>query len=76
MENKSYLYVTRDDREYDYQDGFSSFTEANEYRLDCQMRWMGHCDYVFLWTGYEVVNLTRMNEDVRNELLSKFGIPE
>ena len=76
MENKSYLYVTRDDREYDYQDGFLSFTEANEYRLDCQRCWMGHCDYVFLCTGYEVVNLTRMNEDVRNELLSKFGIPE
>ena len=76
MENKSYLYVTRDDREYDYQDGFLSFTEANEYRLDCQRCWIGHCDYVFLCTGYEVVNLTRMNEDVRNELLSKFGIPE
>ena len=76
METKAYLFVERDDSEYDYKDDFVSFTEANEYRQYCQRRWMGHRDYVFLCTGYEIVNLTRMKEDVRNELLSKFGIPE
>lgn len=71
-----YLYVERDDREYDYKDGFSSYTEANNYRLECQRGWINHCDYVFLWTGNETVNLTRLDDDSRRELLKKFGIKE
>lgn len=76
MKKTAYLYVERDDSEYDYKAGFASYTEANEYRQECQCRWIGHCDYVYLWTGSERINLTRMPKDERNELLKQFNIPE
>lgn len=53
MKKTVYLYVERDDSEYDYKAGFASYTEANDYRQECQRSWMGHCDYVYLWTGSE-----------------------
>ena len=58
MKKTVYLYVERDDSEY--KAGFASYTEANDYRQECQRSWMGHCDYVYLWTGSERINLTRM----------------
>ena len=74
--NKSvYLYVSRDD-EYDYKAEFANYTEANNYRQECQRRWMGHCNYVYLWTGSERINLTRMSDSKRIELLKQFNIPE
>lgn len=69
-----YLYVERDDSEYDYKAGFVSYTEANNYRQECQRRWMGHCDYVCLWTSSECVNLTRLDSNKRNELLQQFNM--
>lgn len=48
LKNKYYLYVERDDSEYDYKEGFDTYTEANSYRLGCQLSWMNHADYVFL----------------------------
>ena len=69
MKKTVYLYVERDDSEYDYKAGFASYTEANDYRQECQRSWMGHCDYVYLWTGSERINLTRMPKDERNKLL-------
>ena len=76
MKKTVYLYVERDDSEYDYKAGFASYTEANDYRQECQRSWMGHCDYVYLWTGSERINLTRMPKDERNKLLKQFNIPE
>lgn len=63
MKKTVYLYVERDDSEY--KAGFASYTEANDYRQECQRSWMGHCDYVYLWTGSERINLTRMPESKR-----------
>lgn len=71
MKKTVYLYVERDDSEYDYKAGFASYTEANDYRQECQRSWMGHCDYVYLWTGSERINLTRMPKDERNKLLKQ-----
>lgn len=76
MKKTVYLYVERDDSEYDYKAGFASYTEANDYRQECQRSWMGYCDYVYLWTGSERINLTRMPKDERNKLLKQFNIPE
>lgn len=76
MKKTVYLYVERDDSEYDYKAGFASYTEANDYRQECQRSWMGHCDYVYLWTGSERISLTRMPKDERNKLLKQFNIPE
>ena len=76
MKKAAYLYVNRDDSEYDYKAGFASFAEANNYRQECQRRWMNHRDYVYLWTGSERINLTRMPVDERKELLKQFNIPE
>ena len=56
--------------------GFASYAEANNYRQECQRCWMSHCDYVYLWTGSERINLTRMPESKRIELLKQFNIPE
>lgn len=67
MKKTVYLYVERDDSEYDYKAGFASYTEANDYRQECQRSWMGRCDYVYLWTGSERINLTRMPKDERNK---------
>lgn len=49
MKKAVYLYVERDDSEYDYKAGFASYTEAN--------------GYVYLWTGSERINLTRMPKE-------------
>lgn len=68
MKKTVYLYVERDDSEYDYKAGFASYTEANDYRQECQRSWIGHCDYVYLWTGSERINLTRMPKDERNDI--------
>lgn len=76
MNKSAYLYVERDDSEYDYKAGFASYTEANNYRQKCQRSWMGHCDYVYLWAGSERINLTRMSDTERIELLKQFNIPE
>lgn len=76
MKKAVYLYVERDDSEYDYKAGFASYTEADGYRQECQRSWMGHCDYVYLWTGSERINLTRMPKDERSELLKRFNISE
>lgn len=76
MKKAAYLYVERDDSEYDYKAGFASYAEANNYRQECQRCWMSHCDYVYLWTGSERINLTRMPERIRIELLKQFNIPE
>lgn len=76
MKKAAYLYVERDDSEYDYKTGFASYTEANNYRQECQRMWMGHCDYVYLWTGSERINLTRTPEDKRIEALKQFNISE
>ena len=71
-----YLYVERDDSEYDYKAGFASYAEANNYRQECQRMWINHRDYVYLRTGPERINLTRMPVNERNELLKQFNIPE
>lgn len=76
MKKTVYLYVERDDSEYDYKAGFASYTEADDYRQECQRHWMGHCDCVYLWTGSERISLTRMPKDERNKLLKQFNIPE
>ena len=76
MNETIYLYVVRDDKAYDYKKGFASYTEANEYRQERQRYWIDHCDYVYLWTGSKSINLTRMPEDERKELLKQFNIPE
>lgn len=77
MKKTVYLYVERDDSEYDCKAiGFASYTEANDYRQECQRSWMGRCDYVYLWTGSKRINLTRMPKDERNKLLKQFNIPE
>ena len=68
MKKTVYLYVERDDSEYDYKAGFASYTEANDYRQECQRSWMGHCDYVYLWTGSERINLTRMPKDEQKQI--------
>ena len=68
MKKTVYLYVERDDSEYDYKAGFASYTEANDYRQECQRCWMGHCDYVYLWTGSERINLTRMPKDEQKQI--------
>ena len=65
MKKTVYLYVERDGSEYDYKAGFANYTEANGYRQKCQRCWMGHCGYVYLWTGSERINLTRMPKDER-----------
>lgn len=36
MKKTVYLYVERDDSEYDYKAGFASYTEANDYRQECR----------------------------------------
>lgn len=41
------LYVERDGSEYGYKAGFASYTEANDYRQECQRSWMGHCGCVY-----------------------------
>lgn len=76
MKKTAYLFVERDDREYDYKAGFASYTEANNYRQERQRRWMGHCDYVYLWTGSDRINLTEAPKDKKIELLRQFNIPE
>ena len=76
MKKTVYLHVERDASENEYKAGFASYTEANDYRQECQCSWMGHCDYVYLWTGSERINLTRMPKDERNKLLKQFNIPE
>lgn len=50
---KSYLYVIREDGEYDYKDGFKTYKEANEYRQECQRQWIDFCDVVILCTESE-----------------------
>lgn len=72
----TYLYVERDDGEYDYKAGFASYTEANNYRQECQHKWLAHCDYVYLWTGAKRINLTVIAENERTKLLNQFNIPE
>jgi hypothetical protein len=64
VKNKCYLYVERDDHEYDHKEfGIDQIEEANNYRCECQSRWMSHCDYVYL-VGvakdghYELINFT------------------
>lgn len=76
MKKIAYLYVERDDSEYGYKVGFASYTEANEYRVECQRSWISHCGYVYLWTGRSVINLTRMKSSERNEILKQYHIPE
>lgn len=76
MTKKVCLYVNRDDCEYDYKEGFASYTEANNYRLECQRSWISHCDFVYLWTGSVSINLTQCSENKRKELLKQFNIPE
>ena len=76
MKKAAYLYVERNGGEYDYKAGFASYAEANNYRQERQRKWMSHCDYVYLWTGSERINLTRMPKDERNELLKQFNISE
>ena len=76
MAKKVCLYVERDDCEYDYKEGFASYTEANNYRLECQRSWISHCDFVYLWTGSVSINLTQCSENKRKELLKQFNIPE
>lgn len=73
---QAFLYVERDDSEYDYRSGFKSYTEANKYREKCQRSWMNHCDYVYLRTGRSVINLTRMKSNERTEILKQYHIPE
>lgn len=49
IKDKCYLYVERDDHEYDYkQFDIDQIEEANNYRCKCQQSWMSHCDYVYL----------------------------
>ena len=76
MNKAVFLYVIRDDRAYDYKEGFASYTEANKYRQERQRSWVYHCDYVCLWTGTKSINLTKMPEDKRKGLLKHFNIPE
>lgn len=77
----SLLYVIRDDGQYDYRSGFKSYKEANDFRQECQRRWMNHADYVFLITRdrtgriTEKVNLTKAPEEERIGLLQVANIP-
>ena len=43
MKKTVYLYVERDDSEYDYKAGFASYTEANDYRQECRMAGETNC---------------------------------
>ena len=78
---KSYLYVIRDDGEYDYKSGFKTYKEANEYRQECQRHWMNHCDVVVLCTESEdgiviqEVDLTELTTEQRNFYLNDANIP-
>ena len=78
---KNYLYVIRDDGEYDYKKGFASYKEANDYRQECQRRWINHSDIVILVAEDEFgvasfeVNLTDLPESARNILLAENNIP-
>lgn len=87
LKNKYYLYVERDDRMYDYKEGFKTYTEANSYRLKCQCSWMSHADYVFLAEGIRscdvlgeiewcrnTYNLTRLGKEEVKKLLLNAGI--
>ena len=76
MKKAVYLCVERDGSEYGYKAGFASYTDANDYRQECQRHWIGHCGYVYLWTSSERINLTRMPKDERNKLLKQFNISE
>lgn len=81
MTMRTNLYVVRDDGEYDYKDGFKTFKEANDYRLECQRRWMNHIDFVILqiFTRQGMlereINLTRIGTVERDNILSDYSIP-
>lgn len=66
-----YLYVIRDDGEYDYKKHFKSYSEANDYRLRCQRRWINHCDFVMLILDKKKYNLTKLSIDEIKCLLDK-----
>ncbi len=69
------LFVVRDDREYDYKEGFETYAEANAYRCECQRSWMGHEDYVFYRDeDYCEYNLTEMGNDLES-FCDDNGIP-
>lgn len=80
-EKTSMLYVIRDDGQYDYKSGFQSYKEANDYRQECQRRWMNHADYVKLIVRDESgritmeENLTKVSKEEANRLLHEAGIP-
>ncbi len=66
-----YLYVIRDDGEYDYKEHFKSYSEANDYRLRCQRQWINHCDFVMLRLDKKEYNLTKLSIDEIKSLLDK-----
>lgn len=71
---KGTLFVVRDDRQYDYKEGFETFAEANKYRCECQRSWMNHEDYVFYRDEDGCVyNLTEM-WDEREQFFKEHGI--
>lgn len=78
---RSILYVIRDDEQYDYKSGFKSYKEADDFRQDCQRRWMNHADYVMLIERDETgritkeVNLTKASKEERNRFLQEANIP-
>lgn len=81
MSNTSKLYVIRDDGQYDYKSGFKSYKQANDYRQECQQRWINHADYIKLIVRNEIgriikqVNLTKVSEEERNRFLQEANIP-
>lgn len=70
----NYLYVIRDDGEYDYKAHFQSYSEANDYRQRCQRRWINHCDYVMLRLDTKEYNLTELPIKDIKRLLNKADI--
>lgn len=47
MKKAVYLCVERDGSEYDYKAGFASYTEADDYRQECQRSWVIVAMYIF-----------------------------
>lgn len=78
---KTNLYVIRDDGEYDYKGNFKTFKEANDYRLECQRRWINHCDFVILQIRSDTgrfekeINLTRKDYAEIQSILLEYNIP-
>lgn len=77
---KTNLYVIRDDGEYDFKEGFKTFKEANDYRIECQRCWINHYDVIILeilsdeGITLREINLTELRHETIESILSEYGI--